>query len=221
MSIELLSNLFLLLAGLMAIVVIGIFFRYLEGRVRTTSIAIFVAWLLYAGALGHKGIIASRVPPGPALLLIPVVLFMAIFLVRHPGVREFASKIPAGLLIGLQGFRVFVEIALHELYQNQLVPRMLTFEGANFDILVGLSAPLVAWLYTSLRINDSVVRLWSIAGIALLANVIIRSLLTFAGILQTETPNVGIGIFPFTFLPGFLAPLAMYLHVMLLRSLPR
>ncbi|HEY9802389.1 MAG TPA: hypothetical protein V6D25_18655 [Leptolyngbyaceae cyanobacterium] len=221
MSIELLSNFFLLLSGLMAIFVIGIFSRYLEGRARITLIAIFVGWLVYAGTLGYEGIIASRVPPGPALLLIPVVVFLALFLVRHPSVRELALKIPVGLLIGLQSFRVFVEIALHELYQNQLIPRMLTFEGANFDILVGLSAPIVAWLYTSRRINDSAVRLWSVAGIALLVNVIIMSFLTFAGILKTEIPNVGIGIFPFTFLPGFLAPLAMYLHVMLLRSLPR
>ncbi|WP_414517452.1 hypothetical protein [Nostoc sp. PCC 9305] len=220
MSIELLSNLFLLLSGLIAIVIIGIFSRYLEGRVRITLIAIFISWLLYAGTLGYKGIIASIIPPGPVLLLIPVVL-LAIFLVRYPGVKEFASKIPAWLLIGLQGFRVFVEIALYELYQNRLVPLMLTFEGSNFDIFVGLSAPLVAWLYTSRRINDSVVRLWSIMGIVLLTNVIIRSLLTFTGIIKTEIPNLGIGIFPFTFLPGLLAPFAMYLHIIFLRSLPR
>ncbi len=221
MSIALLSSLFLLLCLVMAAAVVGLFARYLAGRARVMAIAVFVLWLLYAGVLGAKGIIASRVPPGPLLLLIPSVAFIAAFVTRRSGVKKFASEVPATLLIGLQVFRVFVEIALYELCLKGLVPRMLTFEGANFDILTGLSAPLVAWLYASRRISDRAVRAWSWAGIALLANVLIRALLTFSGVLRTEVPNVGIGIFPFTFLPGLLVPLALILHILLLRSLPR
>ena len=145
---------------------------------------------------------------------------MAAFLVQHPGVKAFASRVPAPWLIGLQVFRVLVEIALFLLYRNGLVPRLMTFEGGNLDILVGLSAPIIAWLYATGRIRQPAVRLWSIAGLVLLANILGRALLTFSGVIRTDIPNVAIGLFPFTFLPGFLAPLALYLHVLLLRSLP-
>ena len=221
MSLELLSSLFLSLSLLMAIIVIGLFTRYLTGRARITAITVFLIWLLYAGILGARGIIAAHVPPGPAFLLIPFFVFMAAFLVRRPSVKVFASTIPATLLIGLQVFRVLVEFVLHGLYQNRLIPRMLTFEGANFDILIGFSAPVIAWLYASGRINAAAVKLWSWAGIAMLANVMIRFVLTFTGTIRTEIPNTGIGMFPFTFLPGFLAPLALSLHVLVLRSLSK
>jgi len=221
MSLELLSTLFLLFAGAMAAAVVGVFSRFLSGRARLVAISAFLAWLLYAGALGYERVIGSRSPPGPVFLLAPVFIFMAVFLVRSKGVRAFAFRVPVALLIGLQVFRVFVEITLYGLHQMRLVPRMLTFEGANFDILVGLSAPLVAWLYASHRLSDAAVRAWCWAGIVLLANIILRNLLTFSGALKTEMPNTGIGLFPFTFIPGFLAPLALFLHVLLLRSLPR
>lgn len=40
--------------------------------------------------------------------------------------------------------RVPVEIVLLWLYQYEQVPQLMTFEGRNFDILSGLTAPLVA-----------------------------------------------------------------------------
>lgn len=221
MSIALLSNLFLLLSFGMVVAVIGMLVRYLKGRARIISITVFIVWLLYAGVLGYQGIIAFKSPPGPVFVLLPVIVFTFTFLVRHPGVKKFALETPVALLVGLQVFRVFVEIALHELFLHRLIPRMLTFEGANFDILTGLSAPLVAWLYATRRISATAVRVWNWAGIALLANVVLRFLLTFTGVFRTEIPNRGIGIFPFTFLPGFLVPLALCLHVLLLRSLPK
>jgi len=204
----------------MAIAVFLLLFRYLEGKARTITSAAFFLWLLYTGVLGYKGVIASRVPPGPAFLLVPVIVFLVGFLSWHPGVKAFASRIPIPLLIGLQVFRVFVELALYELYRHALVPRIMTFEAGNLDILVGLSAPTIAWLYGTQRMNTFGLRVWNIAGIILLMNIVGRALLTFSGVLKTDIPNIGIGLFPFTFLAGFLAPLALYLHVLLWRSLP-
>ena len=224
MTIAILSTLFLLLVLVMAGGVIGLFSRYLTGRARTGAVAVFVSWLLYAGVMGYAGIIASKKPPGPAFLLVPVLLFLVTFLTRHPGVRTFAQRVPVELLLGLQGFRVFVELGFHELYRLHQVPRMLTFEGANFDIVVGLTAPLVAWLYARGKISTVVVRAWSFAGIVILANIIVRAVLTVPGplnVLHTEVPNTAFGVFPFSFIPGFLAPLALCLHVLLLRSVPR
>lgn len=98
---------------------------------------------------------------------------------------------------------------------------MLTWNGANFDILIGATAPIVAWAYSSGRIDGRAVRLWSWIGIVMLANVMLRAALTAPGrlhLIDAEVPNRALGAFPFVYLPGFLAPLALVLHVLLLRS---
>jgi hypothetical protein len=66
--------------------------------------------------------------------------------------------------------------------------------------------------------------IWNALGLVSLANVVIRSALTARGplhILHSEVPNLAIGTFPYTFIPGFLAPLAVVLHVFAIRSLRR
>lgn len=221
MSVELLSILFLILSGTMAIIVLSLLYRYLEDPARSISITIFGAWLGYATVLGLGGRVASKHPPGLLFLLLPVLLFLVLFLVRSPGVRAFASRVPVEMLVGLQVFRVFVEIGLYGLYVNHLIPRLMTFEGGNLDVFIGLSAPVVAWLYSTGQMNARVVRAWSWIGIVVLTNIVGRAVLTSTGMISSEIPNIGLGLFPFTFIPGFLAPLALYLHVLLLRSLPR
>ncbi|MCZ7383497.1 MAG: hypothetical protein O8C63_01975 [Candidatus Methanoperedens sp.] len=59
-------------------------------------------------------------------------------------------------------------------------------------------------------------------GIALLANVAFRGALTSPGplkLLATEVPNLAIGTFPFTFIPGLMVPLALVLHLLAIRAL--
>jgi hypothetical protein len=38
-------------------------------------------------------------------------------------------------------------------------------------------------------------------------------------LISTEVPNVAMGFFPYTFIPGFLAPLAVTLHVLAIRAI--
>ena len=61
-----------------------------------------------------------------------------------------------------------------------------------------------------------------VVGLIALANVIVRSALTSPGplhLLDAEVVNRAIGTFPYTFIAGFLAPLAVTLHVLALRSI--
>jgi hypothetical protein len=223
MNVHTLSILFLGLVLLMATALIQLFRRFLDGGVRMRASAALVGWLLYVGVMGYTGAVASRAGAGPLFLVLPVMLFIALFLTRHPGVRTFASRIPTTWLVGLQSFRVLVEGALYGLYSLGFVPRLLTFEGGNLDILMGLSAPVVAWLYAAGRIDGKAVRLWNWIGIGMLANIVGRAFLTAPGpfhLLATDVPNRAMGLFPFNFLPGFLAPLALSLHVLALRSVP-
>jgi hypothetical protein len=218
------SNFFVAFLGTMVVVVLGVVSRYLSRSAAATVAVGLALWLIYAGALGYLGVVGnpSLRPPGPALLLLPVFLFVALYLARTDGALRVATSIPLEWLMGLQAFRVIVELFLHQLWLNGLAPRMLTYEGANFDIAIGLSAPLVAWLYAKGTVREKAALAWNILGLAMLANVAVRALLTAPGpfqLLTSDRPNLAIGTFPFTYIPGFMAPLALVLHVLSIRSL--
>jgi hypothetical protein len=133
-----------------------------------------------------------------------------------------ALAVPIPVLIGAQTFRVCVEVLLHRLWQDGLIPRMLTFEGANFDILVGLSAPLAAFAATRGQNGRILALVWNVAGLLLLGNVVVRAIMTSPGgfnFIVAELPNRLPGLFPYAYLAGFLAPLALALHVLAIRAI--
>jgi uncharacterized membrane protein len=99
---------------------------------------------------------------------------------------------------------------------------MLTFAGANVDIYIGVSAPLIAWLSTRGRLGMRIALLWNVLGLLALANVVTRTVLTTSGplnLIHTEVPNLLFGKFPYMFIPGFFVPLAIVLHVLAIRAI--
>lgn len=184
-----------------------------------------IMWVGYATALGYWG--ASRLgtgaPPLPVFFIVPavgIVLFMA----RSSFGGRLAAGLPAAAFMGLESFRIVVELFLYQLWLEGLVPKMLTFEGANFDIVIGASAPFVAWLVSTRRMGRRVAIGWNVVGILMLLNVIVRSVLTTPGpthLITSDLANRAITHFPYTFIPAFLAPLAMLLHVLSIRSRAR
>jgi hypothetical protein len=98
----------------------------------------------------------------------------------------------------------------------------MTYEGGNVDIVLGLSAPVVAWLLVTGRMGRPLALGWNVLGLLALANVALRAVLTAPGPLNwlhTDVPNLAIGLFPFTYLAGFFAPLAVLLHILAIRTL--
>jgi hypothetical protein len=111
---------------------------------------------------------------------------------------------------------------LHQLWIDGLVPKMLTFEGANVDIFIGASAPLIAWVSTRGRLGMRLALTWNVLGLLALANVVIRAVLTAPGpfnLIHAEVPNLMFGTFPFMFIPGFFVPLAIVLHLLAIRAI--
>ena len=191
--------------------------RYFRGGVRSTALIGLALWVLYAGALGYSGILANptRRPPGIALLLAPFVLWV-IALTRLGVGRVIGESVPLQVLVGMQGFRFVVELYLDQLWSAGMLPRMMTFHGTNFDILVGASAPFMAFLIARQRISTKTVRAWNVVGLLVLSNVVARGILSAPGPLQflhADFPNRAIGTFPFTYIAGLMVPLAATLHV--------
>jgi len=119
-------------------------------------------------------------------------------------------------------FRVPMELILWRLAAAKVIPVVMTFEGRNFDILVGLTAPLVAWLAFSRRwVSPGPVIFWNVFGLVLLGNIVT------IGILSTPAPfrrffdgppNEMVAYFPFVWLVSFVVPLAFTGHVASIRQ---
>jgi hypothetical protein len=221
------AKLFLAFVLMMAAIVVALVARYQNGRTALRVLAGLSAWFIYAGLLGYVGVLknTSIRPPGIAFLLVPVLLFLMFFLVmivRSSSSASLTLAIPLWILLATQTFRIGVELFLHQLWIDGLVPKMLTFEGANVDIYIGISAALIAWLASRGRLGMKVAFAWNILGLLALTNVVVRAVLTAPGpfkLIHTEVPDRMMSTVPFLFIPGFFVPLAVVLHVLAIRAL--
>ena len=217
------SVLFLGFVVVMTTFVVALIGCYINRRAAVYVLAGLVIWFLYAGLMGYFGIISNSEmrPPGIAFIVIPVLLFLIFFLARPSASAQGVLAFPLWLILGTQCFRVGVELFLHQLWIEGLVPRMMTFNGANIDIYIGLSAPLIAWSSTRGRWGLKLASAWNILGLLALLNVVTRAVLTAPplSLIHTEVPDRMIGTFPFLLIPGFFVPLAVMLHVLAIRSI--
>ena len=209
------------LAGV-SIVIAALTARYLRERLRALLIGL-PSWLLYVGLLCYFGVLSNTAlrPPGIVYVAFPAVLFVVLVFALSGAGARIASSFPFWVIIGMQTFRIGVELLLHRLWVDGLAPRMVTYRGGNIDILIGLSAPLIAWISTRGRWGEWLALGWNVVGLLTLTNAITLSALTAPGLtlIHSEVPNMAIGVFPFTYIAGFFAPLAMALHALSIRGL--
>ena len=177
------------------------------------------AWLFFIAGISLTGIftVASMPPRIPLLLVLPAFIVMIIFFTGSRN-KQLITATPHSWLIYLQSFRRIVELLIWGLFLKGVLPKAATFEGYNFDILIGLTAPLVAYLAFNKRIiSSTVVLIWNFAGFITLA-IVVFILLSHAYFPafwhgQSSILGNGIGIFPYTYLAGFFMPLAVFLHI--------
>ncbi len=217
------SSLFLALVAVVAAGVVLISARFLSRRSTAWVASGVIAWLAYVGLMSWFGVVRDPAlrPPGAAYLLLPAVALVA-FAGRSRIGAGIAAAIPAWVLIAAESFRIGVELLLHRLWVGGLVPQMMTYEGGNVDIFIGLSAPLLAWLATRGTGGRRIALVWNGLGLAALANVAVRAVGTAPGplnFIHSEVPNLAVGLFPYTYIAGLFAPLAVLLHVLAIRSL--
>ncbi len=221
-----LSAVFLVYVGLVAALIAAVLLRCLPRGRALAGIAVIGVWLGYAGIMGYSGVIGdpTRMPPGIFLLLTPIIAFIAIVLGRSPAGAQLAASLPLGLIFAMQSFRIGVELTLSSLHDAGLTTRLMTLAGGNVEILVGLSAPVIALIATRGQAGRRIALVWNVLGLLSLLNVATRAVLTAPGplnLIHAELPNVAMGLFPFSYIPGFMAPLAMMLHVLAFRALQR
>ncbi len=165
---------------------------------------VLLLWLIAQALITISGIyyktILSDLPPKIILLgIAPMMLSIIILFITCKG-RNFIDSLPLKTLTWLHVVRLPVEIVLYLLFLEKTVPELMTFAGRNFDILIGISAPLVAYYgFTGAQQNRKLLLFWNIAGIIFLFNIVINAILSVPGPLQQfgfEQPNIAVVQYP-------------------------
>lgn len=185
----------------------------------------YLAWLSLTGWLAKTGILQDFSLPPKFLLLVFIGTSLTIGLAFSPFGTMLIHNIGPVVIIAYQVFRVPVELFLHQAYQVNALPIQLTYEGWNYDIITGITAPLVAfWIWkkgTASRNARALILSWNIMGLALLINVVGTAILAAPTPFQVFSFGQGeaflVVFYPYIWLPMILVTAALFGHILIFR----
>lgn len=195
---------------------------HLPRRAATLTVGALAAWLLYASALAYNGLLLSPAPPPRLLLLLVPLIVFILWMSRGRAPLALARNIPLRLLVGLQTFRIGVEIFLDGLWKAGTLPRGMTWSGHNFDIVTGITAAALWQFWDRIPQVGKVARAWNILGLLLVAQVAMTGALSAPGpqqVLNKETPNLAVVSFPHVLVAALFVVSAVALHILALRKI--
>lgn len=165
----------------------------------------------------------NSLPPKIVLfgILPTFVVIIGLFLSRKG--RNLMDQLPLEKLHFVHIVRIPVEIVLYFLFVSKAIPEIMTFEGYNFDILAGFSAPFVAYFgIHNGKLNRKALLIWNFLCLALLFNIILIALFSVQSPLQKlafDQPNIAIMYYPYSCLPTFIVPVVLFSHLVSIRQL--
>jgi hypothetical protein len=217
--------------GLTALAALFLFYWVLRssdlGRTKKMANKILLLlcfWLIIQAILTLNGIYKSNTGSTPPKILLfgilPAMLTIIILFISRSG-RQFIDSLPLMELTWLNVVRIPVELVLLRLYLHHAIPKLMTFEGRNFDIIAGISAPFIAYfVFTWKKLGLKSLLIWNIICLGLLLNIVLNALLSTPSVFQQfafDQPNIAIVNFPFSWLPSFIVPLVLLGHLASIR----
>lgn len=181
------------------------------------------AWLFVTGALAASGRLAfGLVVPPPVMIVVAIAAVLSTTLALSSTGRLLAGHLPIAVLVGFQAFRFPLELVLHQLGLDGVLPVQMTYDGMNWDIATGVSAIVVgAWAALG-RVPRVVLWLWNVLGLVLLAVIVTIAILSVPGptrVFENEPANTIVATLPFVWLPTVLVQAAWIGHLLLFRRL--
>jgi hypothetical protein len=194
-------------------------------KANTRSGALIVAisvWLAIQALLSISGFyeITNTIPSRFIFFAVPPMLLIILLFLSSMG-RHYINKLDTGLLVLLHTVRIPVEITLYLLFLGGQVPKLMTFAGGNYDILSGLSAPLIYYFgFRKKLLSRNIILIWNIICVGLLFNIVYHAIFSAPSSFQRfafDHPNVAILHFPYGWLPSFIVPTIFFSHLVIFR----
>lgn len=198
-------------------------------RTREKSKTVFIAsivWLVLQATISIEEVYKLNTNSFPPKILIagilPPFIFLFILFTSKTG-KRFIDSLPLKKMTFLHIIRIPVEVILYFLSIYQYVPELMTFTGRNFDVLAGISAPIIVYYaWSKQSINRKGILIWNFICLGLLINIVINALLSAPSPIQEfafNQPNIAILNFPFVWLPTFIVPVIFFCHLSSIRQL--
>ncbi len=197
--------------------------------IRKKSGVLFItltAWLIVQAVLTLNNVYSAKTNALPPKIMLfgifpPLIILVLLFSTKKG--KYFIDSLPLKNITYLNVVRIPVELVLYFLFLNNAVPELMTFEGRNFDIIAGITAPIIAYFYfTKHIINSKLLLIWNFICLGLLINIIVNAFLAAPTPFQKfafDQPNIAIINFPFSFLPIFIVPIVLLGHLVSIRQL--
>jgi hypothetical protein len=211
-----------ILFGLTTFLTVYIFYKATQNS-RLTLI-ILLTWLAVQAGIGLTGFytITDTLPPRFLLLVLPPLLMIIGLFTTIKG-RQYVDRLDIKTLTILHIIRIPVEIVLLCLFIFKAIPQLMTFEGRNFDILSGLSAPLIFYFgFIRKQLSKIIILVWNFICLGLLINIVVNAVLSLPFPFQQfafDQPNIALLYFPFIWLPCCVVPLVLLSHLVSIRQL--
>lgn len=204
--------------------------RAYDNKSKGTGIAIYsgfvlIIWLSLQAFLANNNFYLSDTSSFPPRLLLAILppFIIIIYLLISKG--DFIEILPGKWMTFFHVIRVPVELVLYGLFMEKMIPEVMTFAGRNYDILIGLSAPVMAMLfYSNTSIHKRWIIAWNILGLVFLVNVVSHGILSTPYPFQQfglDQPNIAVLQYPVIWLPSFIVPVVLFFHLVCIKQLLR
>lgn len=147
-------------------------------RANAVTIAL-LAWMAVTAGLAGSGAL-GRAADVAFLPFLGMSNLLAIGLALSPVGRKLAVGLPLVALVGFHAFRLPLELVLHQLVAEGVIPRQMSWESRNIDVITGILAAgaVPVLLSESLRRwHKPVAWVVAVVGFALLLNVGVTAVL--------------------------------------------
>jgi hypothetical protein len=184
-----------------------------------------LVWLAGTFALASSGRLSFETVPPTMVPLIAGTLGLAFLLGATVVGRRLAEGLPLAVLVGVQSFRLPLELMMHRAYVEGLMPVQMSYSGYNYDIVTGITAFVVALVVATGRAGSfgrAAAATWNVLGVLLLVNVIVIAFVSTPlpiRLFMNEPANVWITQPPFVWLPTVMVLAAILGHVVVFRKL--
>lgn len=190
----------------------------------TIVLTLLCVWIFLISILTYNGFFQNYTMPPRLMLFVgfTVLIILALFLIRRT--KTFLNKMPITTLTYIHIIRVPVEMVLLWLGVSGAIGMELTFEGSNFDIVSGITAPFVGVFMISGRSKNRIgAIIWNVAALALLINIVVRAIsytpYFYEYSLGGQAENIAVFYFPFVLLPTLVVPIVLFCHLVSLNQL--
>ncbi|MEM0938941.1 MAG: hypothetical protein AAF600_06960 [Bacteroidota bacterium] len=189
----------------------------------TLFIVILTSWIFLISIQTVFGFFEDFSFPPRLMIYVGIPVLSTIILLLTPHTRKFLNEMPITTLHYIHIIRVPVEMVLWWLSIFSVLPKELTFEGSNLDIISGISAPFAAVFLVGRQGKNRIgAILWNLFALGLLLHIVYLAVSFtpyFYEASQNTPANTGIFYFPYILLPTFIVPVVFFSHLAALNQL--